>query len=814
MAVLVATTVAANAADGIRREAVRTWGDITSSARPAHPADARVIVVLRAKPAATRHDAVGSDAAATAAKTAQDRALAQIASAGVELAVQQRFTRTVNAVVATVRGDQRARLAADHAVLGVYPVRQLVPATVSESVATALGDAVRPVASGLSGSGAGVTIAVLDGPIDEGHAALAGRVDHPAAAPQGSSDATAEHGTAIASLAAGANGPAGLHGVAPGARVLAIRVLTPSGDGTLIGTTADLLAGLEQAADPNGDGDLADHARVAVAAVAAPFAGFDDAPEARAVAALDTLGTVVVAPAGNDGPTGGRFGTLASPGGAPDALTVGASDGRPALPQVDVTIGGGVISEHVGAVPLAGALAPPAGQLLPVRAIAGTARTTKDAGALASDYQGPDGASTVAGAAVLVPRDGGDLRAKVRQAAAQGAAEVLLYGADAVPAGALGGDDRVGIPVLSLDEAHGMKLAQAVAGGQAVTVTTGAAAYGANGLRDAVAPFSSEGLGWDDRLKPDVVLPGVAILGADAGGGYASVSGTSVAAAEAAGMVAVLAAEHPDWSAERLRSALISTAGLLRGLDAPLAPVQAQGGGRPDAGRASAVSIVTSPVSLSLGRPGKDRVAHGTLRVENLSNEARTLSLGLQRDAAGDAVGLSAAIDPARFVLAPHAVASLPVAVRVADPSAAVGVAGGWIAITQDGGPTQRVPLAVALPGPAAAPVRTATLTPAVLTGATATARLALALGAATAPGDGTVQLVAVRTLSLELYQGSRRVAVLYTARDLLPGRYGFTVRPLGPGGEALAAGRYRLVVRATGTDGETSRTSLRLRVG
>jgi len=269
MAVLVATTVAANAADGIRREAVRTWGDIASSARPAHPADARVIVVLRAKPAATRHDAVGSDAAATAAKTAQDRALAQIASAGVELAVQQRFTRTVNAVVATVRGDQRARLAADRRVLGVFAVRQLAPASVSESVATALGDAVRPVASGLPGDGAGVTIAVLDGPLDENHAALAGRVDHAAGGSPGSSDATAEHGTAIASLAAGADGPAGLHGVAPGARVLAIRVLTPSGDGTLTGTTADLLAGLEQAADPNGDGDLADHARVAVAAAAA-----------------------------------------------------------------------------------------------------------------------------------------------------------------------------------------------------------------------------------------------------------------------------------------------------------------------------------------------------------------------------------------------------------------------------------------------------------------------------------------------------------------------------------------------------------------
>ncbi len=807
---LVVTAAAADAAGGIRREAVRAWADITASTRVAHP-ESRVIVVLRAQPAATRPGAVGSNAAVAAAQAAQDRALAQIAHSGVELTIEQRFARTVNAVVATVRGDQRARLMREQTVLGVYPVRQVVPATVSESVAAALGDAVRPVASGLPGDGGGITIAVLDGPIDETHAALAGRVDHPAGAAPGSSDATAEHGTAIASLASGGAGPAGLHGVAPAARILAIRVLTPTADGALAGTTADLLAGLEQVADPDGDGDLADHARVAVAAVAAPFAAFDDAPEARAIAALSKIGTVVVAPAGNDGPTGARYGSLSSPGSAADALTVGASDGRPALPQIEVAFGGAV-AEHVGAVALAGALAPQAGRPLAVKAITGAARTTRTAGALASDYQDPAGATLVAGAAVLVPRDGGDLRAKVRQAAAQGAAAVLLYGTTELPAGALGGDDRAGIPALAIDGVLGLRISQAVAAGQPVTFTAGDATYVPNALRDAVAPFSSEGLGWDDRLKPDVVLPGVAIIGAEAGGGYAAVSGTSVAAAQAAGLVAVLAAQHTDWSAAQLRSALISTAVLVRGLDVPLAPVQAQGGGRPDTATASVVAVSTRPATLSLGRPGADGVARGELTVENLTDAARTLALGLQRDAAGDAVGLTAAIDPARFVLAPHAVATLPVAIRLQTPAAAVGVAGGWIVITSDAGPAQRVPLAVALPGARIAPIRTATLAPAVLV-AGAKASLSLSIGSAAAPADGSVQLDAVRQLTLELYRGKKRLAVLYAARDLLPGRYAFAIRPVGAGGSPLAAGRYRVVVRATGSDGEKVSTSLPLRV-
>lgn len=809
IAVLIATAAVADAAGGIRREAVRAWSDITASTRVAK-ADTRVIVMLRAQPAATRPGAIGSDAAARAAQAAQDRALAQIVHSGVELTVEQRFTRTVNAVVATVRGDQRARLVREQTVLGLYPVRQLVPATVAESVATALGDAVRPIASGLPGDGGGVTIAVLDGPIDDTHAALAGRVDHPAGAAPGSSDATAEHGTSIASLASGGAGPAGLHGVAPAARILAIRVLTPAADGALAGTTADLLAGLEQVADPDGNGDLADHARVAVAAVAAPFAAFDDSPEARAIAALDKLGTVVVAPAGNDGPTGARYGSLSSPGSAADALTVGASDGRPALPQVALEFGGAV-AEHAAAA-LAGALAPQAGRALPVKTVTGGARAAHTAGALASDYQGPDGATLVAGAAVLVPRDGGDLRAKVRQAAAQGAVAVLFYGASDLPAGALGGDDRTGIPALGIDDALGLSIAQAVAAGQQVTFTAGTATYTPNAWRDAVAPFSSEGLGWDDRLKPDVVLPGVAIIGAEAGGGYAAVSGTSVAAAQAAGLVAVLAAQHADWSAARLRSALISTAVLVRGLDAPLAPVQAQGGGRPDTATASVVTVATRPATLSLGRPGDDGVARGELTVENLTAAARTLSLGLQRDAAGDATGLTAAIDPARFVLAPHAIATLPVAIRLQTPGAAVGVAGGWLVITPDAGPAQRVPLAVALPGAKVAPIRTATLAPGVLS-AGAKGTLSLALGSAAAPGDGSVQLAAVRQLTLELYRGDKRLAVLYTARDLLPGRYTFAIRPVSAGGTALAAGRYRVVVRATAGDGDKVSTSLPLRV-
>ena len=249
----------------------------------------------------------------------------------------------------------------------------------------------------------------------------------------------------------------------------------------------------------------------------------------------------------------------------------------------------------------------------------------------------------------------------------------------------------------------------------------------------------------------------------------------------------------------------------MRGLDAPLAPVQAQGGGRPTPPPRRSSPSRRNPSTLSLGRPGDDGVAHGKLTVENLTDAARTLSLGVQRDAAGDATGLTAAISPARFVLAPHAVATLPVSVRLRPrraPSA-------WPAAGSSSRPTPAPPSTCRWPSRCRAPGWCRSAPPRCAAGvqAGAKATLSLALGSAAAPGDGSVQLAAVRQLTLELYRGEKRLAALYSSRDLLPGRYTFAIRPVGAGGDALAAGRYRIVVRATGTDGGEARTSLPLRV-
>ena len=216
----------------------------------------------------------------------------------------------------------------------------------------------------------------------------------------------------MAGIVAGRDGPAGLHGVAPLAKLLPIQVMELQ-HGILIGTTATLLAGIDRALDPNGDGNLSDHADVILAPVAEPFAAFGASPETIAAEGAERAGAVLVAAAGNDGPTGARFGTIATPGASPGWLAVGASDGRAALPRVGVTFDDRRRRQRARTTCRWPARCPrSAASQMPLVLPAGP--TTSDplrapadivAGTDEDDFI-IDGTSIVKGKAVLLPRDG------------------------------------------------------------------------------------------------------------------------------------------------------------------------------------------------------------------------------------------------------------------------------------------------------------------------------------------------------------------------------------------------------------------------
>jgi subtilisin family serine protease len=153
---------------------------------------------------------------------------------------------------------------------------------------------------------------------------------------------------------------------------------------------------------------------------------------------------------------------------------------------------------------------------------------------------------------------------------------------------------------------------------------------------DQLAFFSSRGprVG-DGAVKPDITAPGVDIIAARAAGtelgdpvgdSYVILSGTSMATPHVAGSAALLAEEHPDWSAPQLKAALMASA-----KPNPDLTAYQQGAGRVDVARAIAEPVTSEPTSLSLGVQSfphtDDTPIVKTLTYHNSGTASLTLSL-------------------------------------------------------------------------------------------------------------------------------------------------------------------------------------------
>ncbi|MEV4312151.1 S8 family peptidase [Actinocrispum sp. NPDC049592] len=171
-----------------------------------------------------------------------------------------------------------------------------------------------PTAWAAGYTGTGVTVAVLDTGVDSSHPDLATQVVGERNF-SGSKDTLDHygHGTHVASIVAGTGAKSGgkYRGVAPGARILDVKVLGDNGSGADSG----IIEGMQWAAEQGAD-------------VVNMSLGTFDSPEVDPVEeAVNTLsakyGTLFVIAAGNSGPGAG---TIGSPGSADAALTVGAVD--------------------------------------------------------------------------------------------------------------------------------------------------------------------------------------------------------------------------------------------------------------------------------------------------------------------------------------------------------------------------------------------------------------------------------------------------------------------------------------------------------
>lgn len=762
----------------------------------------------------------------------QREVISRLALQGVVVEPEFTYARVLNGFSAALDAQAAALLERMPEVQGLYPVRAVYPAStpfeplpeVGGLEAGALGRATLP-----GFTGRGVTIALLDTGVDRAHPLVAGRVrggydvvdDDRAAiaeARPGDPRDVERHGTELAGvLVARPLSGHGPRGVVPGASVMPVRVAgwqqDAAGDWAVFGRTDQLIAGLERAVDPNGDGDAHDAARIALVGVAEPFAAFSAGPSARAVTGAAELDTLVVVPAGNDGPAGPAFGSVGGPGGAPAALTVGAADLRRTTADVPVVVRAGMRVLLERRLPLIGAVAPRRPLTLRVAAtrVERRRREPRTAPPTLADFFGADGTSLVAGRAALVSGRSAPGLA-VENAVAAGAYAVLLSGGRA-PAGALGLGEGVSVPVVGLPGPVAAAVLASVRRGAEVTIAIGPAQLRAGPAGGAIADFSSRGLAFDGRVKPELVAPGVALAtvepGTDEDGTphIGTLNGSSAAAAVVAGSAAALAQARPDLDAAALKSLLVGSARRLVG-----APMAAQGTGLVDLGAAAAGELSLEPASVAFGSVRPGRTSRQTVVVRNVST--RRLTIRLRPGRASGAATVAFDGSTGGLLLRPGEAVPVTLEARVPRRPGSVVTAGEIVAVPAAGIP-QRIPWALTVRPERSQLIVDAKLsTDAFEPSDTAPAVLTLRAGRFLLSAGG-VRIEPVARLDVELWsEEDQRIGLLARLRDLLPVRLAFGLTGRGPGGQVLDKGLYRLrLVAAPPGNGPPTRRTLTFRI-
>jgi subtilisin family serine protease len=534
------------------------------------------------------------------------------------------------------------------------------------------------------------------------------------------------HGTHVAGIAAGDEGtcaprgpdhPAecGLSGVAPHAYLGNYRVFnipTPIGYSA---NTPEIVDAFEFAVRDGMD--------------VINFSGGGPETEPANDAMIDTVrnvaaaGVVPVIAAGNDRDSFG-LGTVGSPGTAPDAITVAAVSNTHVFdPTMSVIGNDGVQSvQNIPVASAGGALFPNVFSstlhlLLDVGTLTSTGGTAVDRRLCGpdddpnNDAKSPLLPGSLRGAVALVSRGHCTFVSKALRAARAGAIGIVIVDnrsgeAEPIPI-------RLPIPGGKISDLDGANVRAYLDshGGSAPVIINNRIQQVETGRSGIVTNFSSAGLtDFEDTLKPDVGAPGGQILSSTlpeftGDGPFAVFDGTSMATPHVVGAAALLVQLHPGWSAQQIKSALISTAGPAWSNTARTqeAPVTFEGGGLINVMRADDPLVFTDPASLSF----RDLdITHGAqakallVRVADAGDGAGQWSVALvpQSTTAGATVDV-----PGVLAIAPGGEAELAAIAR-ASADATPGENYGFI-VLRKGNVTRRIPYAFVVTKPALANV-------------------------------------------------------------------------------------------------------------
>jgi minor extracellular serine protease Vpr len=516
------------------------------------------------------------------------------------------------------------------------------------------------------------------------------------------------HGTHVAGIAAGdegTNAPAGadhppvtgLSGVAPRAWIGNYRVFTiPTPIGNVV-NTPEIVAAFESA--------VADGMNVINFSGGGPES--DPATDATIEMARNTAaaGVVPVIAAGNDRDDFG-LGSVQSPGSAPAAITVAAvTNTHIFAPALSVTAPSAPAT--LKQIPIEKASTPAAWSvsdqtLVDVGSIVGAGGQPVERH-LCGPPENPNGpvqplpSHSLDGAIVLVSRGLCTFVSKADRAKAAGAIGMVLV--DNRPGNPNPIPIRLSVPAGMISDLDGARLRDylATTGGLAPVRLGNDPLDIENGRGDVMTSFSSAGpTDFGHLLKPDVSAPGGQILSSTlpefAGSPFAVFDGTSMATPHVAGSAALLLELHPTWSAQQVKSALVSTAGPAwqDTTQTHEAPVLLEGGGLVNLPRAANPLVFTDPASLSFpdldvngGAQTRSQVVHltdagGGVGTWTVSVEPQSASAGATLDV------------PGTVTLAPSGETDFTVAARAA-ADAAKGDDYGFV-VLRNGTQTRRIP--------------------------------------------------------------------------------------------------------------------------
>jgi subtilisin family serine protease len=428
------------------------------------------------------------------------------------------------------------------------------------------------------------------------------------------------HGTHVADIIAGKSLD-GLHkGVAPGAKLLAVKVcsaISSSCNGVA------LIKGMDFALDPDGDGDTDDAVDIINLSLGASYGQPEDDLSAAAANAV-RLGVVVVVSAGN---SGNLPYVVGSPSNAPGVISVAQTQVPSAavLPLV-VNTPAAIAGVYANTATVDWA---PVGN-----------GVTGDVAWVGSGCPGDAYLADPAGKIALVDRGTCAVSLKVDRAATAGATGVLigLVAAGDATSFSLGGGTMF-VPTLVIQQSLSIAIRTQLIAGEVVNVSISPAA--SIGLVGGIVRTSSRGPSIDGQtIKPEIGAPGASVSAeVGTGTGETAFGGTSGAAPMVAGAAALLLEAFPHRSPAQIKAMLMNSAETVVYTDpaqrpGELAPITRIGAGELRVDRALGLHVVahnreTRSAALSFGaREVSERmVLEKTLRVENLSNTEKRFTV-------------------------------------------------------------------------------------------------------------------------------------------------------------------------------------------